>query len=398
MKLTDPRLYQARNLQDFRFRLGFVENSRERNTQEFLGELYKGADLESRLTSVLVMPDQLRTWLTDHSDWDGNVDFAPMRAMGARGTWIKAMEGTVRSRRYVDNTVRAKAEGLAVAPYHWLHQNAKVNAKLQAQEFWKFVQPYAGKLPPMVDFEWTNFAGQPANPSYLDLDIWVTEFTRISGIKPVWYSAGGYVNLWGRMPAALRAKFAGFVVANYGVLVPNMPLGFGLDDWDFWQFAASGNAEVISPNDAGKKEVDLIYSDLIHAVFDNKYGVLNPVPNPEPNGDPMNFELTVLALGLNVRAGAGIENPITAPSLRKDDKVFSNERVADSAGAWWYRVASVFRGGLNVPTTGNGWASSGATGGLMRLDNATAPEPTELPAYFTAHDAAGNALGRYNKE
>src|SRR5688572_29334243 len=107
MNITDPRLYQARTLQDFRFRLGFQENERSRNEREHSDVLYKGAPFQAKITAALVEPNYFLVWGTDHSGWDGNVDFGPMVKAGARFTFIKAQEGTVPTKYYVENTVRA---------------------------------------------------------------------------------------------------------------------------------------------------------------------------------------------------------------------------------------------------------------------------------------------------
>lgn len=378
MKLTDRRLYQAHNLQDFRFRLFYEENSRSQES------------LQRAVATALIEPNYFLVWGTDHSDWDGNVDFKVTKGLGSRYVFLKAMEGTVPSRFYVPNTLRAKDVGLLDAPYHWLHQNSKVNCKLQAQQFWDRTKPYVTKLPAMVDFEWTRYMQQPANPTYDDLRIWVTEYRRISGIKPLFYSASGYMNDLGKMPADLREMFGGFVVASYGSGLPSMPYGFGPMDWDFHQFASTGNAAVISPNDAGKKEVDLIYSILRPAEFDQKYGTVGPIPDPT-NEEEMPIYLKVtLANGLNLRSSAAVLSTndlgnTETTNLNANDIIEVDANLTTAGGYVWRLLRRWWRGSaeMQLPSSPSGqvWAAekpalAGATPYMVPTDPPS-PSPTE---------------------
>lgn len=371
MKLTDRRLYQARNLQDFRFRLFYEENERPER-------------LQRAIATALIEPNYFLVWGTDHSDWDGNVEFEVTKGLGSRFVFIKAMEGTVPSKYYIRNTLRAKEVGLLDAPYHWLHQNSKVNCKLQAQAFWERTKPFVSKLPAMVDFEWTKYMGQWANPTYNDLDIWVTEYTRLSGIKPLYYSAMGYMNDQGKMPLTLREKFIGFVVASYGSGLPAMPFGFGPMDWEFHQFASYGNAEIISPNDAGKKEVDLTYSILRPAEFDEKYGTVGPIPVPDPVGGTMFFKVTYASLNLRSSAAVLTTNDLgnsDNTNLKLHDIIETENTSVTQGGYTWRRVLRWWRANvekqLPVSPTGEVWAAekAGATGYYMVQTNFTPPTP-----------------------
>lgn len=263
-----------RNKEHIRFYYGFTENRRPRSTKSLL--------------SLLVEPDYSTVWGTDHSDWDGNVDFRTTKALGSRFVFIKAMEGTVASRYYVPNTLAAKATGLLAAPYHWLHKNSNVSCKLQALKVWERTSPYTTALPLMLDFEWTRYMGQQANPTYTDLDIFVTEYTRLSGVKPLLYSAAGYMNQFGKIPDWLLKKFSGLVIASYGGLT----LPIGITTYEFHQFTDEGDAEKISPNDAGKKEVDLIKFNGTVFQFTQRYGG-DPDDTPIPDDEePMTITYT----------------------------------------------------------------------------------------------------------
>lgn len=225
------------------------ENSRERN--RIMHSAVLGA------VTALSMPDFSRVWGVDISHWDGNVSLSVTRSLGASFVFIKGLDGTLSTRYFAENRQRALAAGLPHAPYQWLYRHANVSCTAQAQAMKSLLDSYPSVLPPVIDFEWTYWGGAQSNPSWSDLDIYVTELLRLGVRKPILYTAAGYANQFGRMPDALREKFSAFWFANYGVTSPALPQGF--TTWDFWQFSSNGDAAVVSPNDVGKKEVDLNY-------------------------------------------------------------------------------------------------------------------------------------------
>jgi lysozyme len=256
--------YLSKNADHIKFWLRFTENKRQRKTNSFLAALVS-------------QPDNSRVWGTDHSHWDGNVNFAITRARGASFTIIKCSEGTVPTRYYHENTVAARNAGLVVGAYHWLHRNSNVSCAAQAKVAWDRIKGYPNQLPLMVDFEWTRYNGMAANPSYIDLELFVDEFIRLSGRKPCMYSAPGYLSPLGAIPRRLRDKLAYIVIASYYVETPSYP------DWMFHQFTDLGDAESLAPTDSGKKETDLIYFKGDLSALYRLAGLSAP---PEPMPDP----------------------------------------------------------------------------------------------------------------
>lgn len=371
------------------------------NKQYLLNNLWFGENQRRRISphlvvaGLLVEPDYFRVWGTDHNGkWDGNVDFRPMVERGAKFTFLKCIDGTVASRLYYENRDRARALGLLTGPYGWLYRNANVSCKAQAQAYWERIKNEVIQLPPTIDFEWTKYLGVWSNPNYEDLRIYAEELVARSGRKAILYTAPGFISPLGAIPKVIMDLLEAIWIAQYGVMTPDY------NGWSFHQFSAAGNAKILSPNDAGKLEVDLNYCKDLQTLY-RLAG--EPQPKPDPEEDmPITYKLTVVTRALNIRAGAGVGFDITVPEgLKFGDVVESYERIKTSDGAWWYRIAKITRNGLPVPTAGNGWASAGSTGGYMRLDATIEPDPTpapSLPAYFTAHDAAGNVLARYNKQ
>src|SRR5688572_13839461 len=293
--------------------LWFGENHRR---PDQLRELW--AD-QQFITAAFVTPDYFRVWGTDHSGrWDGNVDFRPMVQQGAKFTFLKCIDGTVPSPLYYENRDRARSAGLLTGPYGWLYRDKDVSGRAQAQGYWDRIRTEKKQLPAVIDFEWTKYLGQWSNPTYSDLAINAEEFIRQSGYKPILYSNAGFMNPLGPIPRAIKELFEAIWLANYGVLIPMLPMG--ISDWDFHQFAATGDASVISPNDARKLEVDLNYCKDLQTLL-RLSGVTNlpPAPQPEPDpddgaGEPMpetikegTVSRTKLgtATTLQIRSGAG---------------------------------------------------------------------------------------------
>src|SRR3990167_10683985 len=216
------------NRQYWQHNFWYGSNERAQNVRR--QTQYKSREL--RLATVTwAEPDLSRVWGVDVSHWDGNVNFAVTKAAGASFAIIKSMDGTVPTRYWAENRQRALDAGLIVGDYCWLYPNKYVDCKAQARAVFERVRTVKRQLPLTVDFEWTTFAGQTANPNYTDLERFVTEFIRRSGYKPMLYSAAGYMNSRGWIPDALKAKFSALWIANYGVLVPQLPMGFS--SWDF---------------------------------------------------------------------------------------------------------------------------------------------------------------------
>jgi GH25 family lysozyme M1 (1,4-beta-N-acetylmuramidase) len=285
MKLTDRRLYQARNLEDFAFRYWVrdEDNRRRRN-----------ATREAALLAGdgFIAPDTNKIWGVDISHWDGNVNLSVTKDFGGDFVIIKAMDGTIPTRYWKENTARAIAAGLPNSSYAWLYPDNRINCTLQAQAYYNLIKDTPHSFPPVIDLEWTRYAGVQANPNYEDLRKWTAAFTRLSGVKPILYSAAGYMDMFGRMPDDLRAMFAGFHFASYGGLT--LPTGFS--SWDIHQFTASGDALALCPGDTNKKELDLNY--MTESFFDRYVRVIPPVTEP---GEIIMARYEATALGDNTR-------------------------------------------------------------------------------------------------
>lgn len=295
MKLTDRRLYQARNLEDLAFRWNFRdEDNRTRRSAARESVFYA--------TSGFIAPDTNRIWGVDVSGrWDGKVDFRVTADYGAKFAISKAVDGTIPTPYWKENNQSAYDAGLLNGSYAWLYPDNRINCTLQAQAYWELVKDSHLRIPPAVDFEWSRWNGQQANPNYNDLRKWLAAFIRFSGAKPILYTAAGYVNLFGAIPADILGMISGAWVASYGSFPPLLPKGISF--WDIWQFTANGDALALAPGNQGKRELDLNY--MTEAFYRQYFG---GDTEPPEEGQTMSQWYRVNTNKLNIRDGAGAQD------------------------------------------------------------------------------------------
>jgi lysozyme len=330
MNVLDKRLWQARSVDDFLFRLHFNEKdiSVRRNALREIAHLTGQA---------FITPDPKRIWGVDISHWDGLVNLQVTKEYGASFVIIKAMDGTILTKYYKENTAQAIAVGLLHAPYAWLYPDKCVSCEAQARAYHNLIKDVPVSLPPVLDFEWTHFNGQQANPNYTDLRKWLAAFIRLSGVKPILYTAAGYVSLFGAVPADILDMLAGEWVASYGGTVPSMPKGIA--KWDVWQFSANGDALKLCPGNQGKRELDLNY---MTDEFYQRYGVAQPPP-VEP-GETMKGKVIKLT---NIRQ-SNTQFSADMGDLLAGDLVEWTEEGTGSDGLVWIKLISATHNGAPV--------------------------------------------------
>lgn len=245
------------------------------------GEQSRRSTQERRAVFAFDYPDKGRVWGIDISSWDGNVELQKTKEYGAAFVFIKAMDGTVHSKFFPENRERAVAAKLFHAPYAWLYRDANVSCVAQARAYSELIKKYPSDLPPAIDFEWTRWLGKASNPTYKDLDLWVTEFLRLGNRKPLLYTAAGFADAYGRIPVSLKDKFEGLWVANFGVKNPQLPLGF--TTYLFHQQTDLGDAMTIAPNDRRKMELDINYFNGDVAALEKLAGKSFTPPPPAQN-------------------------------------------------------------------------------------------------------------------
>lgn len=368
------------SLNNFRF----GENDRSQNR----GIHLRAMPFEQRLLALtLVSPDVARVWGIDISLWDGNVDLAVTKSRGASFVFIKALDGTIQTKYFPENRARAIAADLPHGPYGWLYRDVNVRCAAQAQAYNDIVQRYPPVMPPVIDFEWTRYAGVQSNPDYTDLRKWVTEWLRLGNPKPLLYSAAGYMNPFGSIPADLKAMFHGIWIANYGVNNPAMPYGYAVNEWEFHQFTASGDATLIAPNDVNKKELDLNYFNGSGEVFEQRY--LGGT-TPPPDGGTME-EYKIVTAGLKIRTAppvGSVLGPDAGKVMLRDDLIHVS---AKDIASGWLRIAKWVKstGGDVYPPEAVQWWCSGLTSYVQFVRVISEPPPPDPEPEPPTSDIAG---------
>lgn len=171
-------------------------------------------------------------WGVDMSGyWNGIADWQVAADTGCKFAIIKAVDGTVITKNFYENAERAMKAGLVVGAYFWLYRNVRLSGNLQANAWWNAVKSLGLQIL-MIDFEWTWWGGALDNPSTNDLYGAAIPLEALSGMKPMIYSAPGYLAqyfnhdpMWAAYP---------FCIAHYGVLKPASVVPW-YQNWKMWQ-------------------------------------------------------------------------------------------------------------------------------------------------------------------
>jgi len=241
------------------------------------GENSRREAVTPSILTIYDYPDLARVWGNDTSHWDGVINQSVAKQAQTHFTFIKAIDGTLPTNYFTANRAGAIEQGFIVGAYGWLYPNNRVDCKAQALAYHNLLISQEVNLPPVIDFEWTNYGGAPANPNYTDLKIWGTEFNRLGNRtgarRPLLYSAAGYMNQFGQIPADVKALFSGLWIANYNKTAPTMPYGYGANEWIFWQWSNKGDQVNLAPSSLNKKELDLNYFNGTQAQLEALAGI-----------------------------------------------------------------------------------------------------------------------------
>lgn len=287
-------------------------------------------------------PDPARVWGNDTSHWDGVINQAVAKQVGTHFTFIKAIDGTLQVNYFVENRANAIQQNIIVGAYAWLYPNNRADCKAQAQAYHNILTAYPVNLPPVIDFERYGVM----LPNYSDLKIWATEFNRLGNRtgnqRPLLYSSSGYMNQFGQIPADVKALFCGIGIANYTTrAAPAMPIGYGANEWLFWQWSSTGDQANLAPSSLNKLELDLNYFNGTQEQLLQLCGAVTP----PPIGDEMKYYNIVGTL--NIRAGTSTATADIG-DLFYGDKVEIAEVVQVSASDKWGKLAKITRANGSV--------------------------------------------------
>ncbi len=163
----------------------------------------------------------------DVSYYQGNINFAQVKASGHEFAIARTSDGTFQDPKFATYYADIKAAGMIRGSYHFFR--ASEDPIAQADAMLAKIGPLGvGDLPPVLDVEVTD--GQSGSTVANGVVAWVNHVAAKIGRKPMVYTAPYF---WGSIGAP--AVNAVLWVANWQINCPNMPNGFS--GWDFWQWA-----------------------------------------------------------------------------------------------------------------------------------------------------------------
>ncbi len=175
----------------------------------------------------------------DVSHYQGDIDWAKVKAAGTSFAYAKAAEGNSSGdSKFAQNWDGMKQSGILRGAYDFYVVGD--DPQTQAQNFMNRVTLEAGDLPPMVDIE-TEKAGAESDASLIaDLHAYLKTLSAHYGVDPIIYTGPSFWN------AHLDGSFSGYPlwVAEYGVSQPKSVTGWTF--WTMWQYSQSGSVDGIS--------------------------------------------------------------------------------------------------------------------------------------------------------
>ncbi|MER8829311.1 glycoside hydrolase family 25 protein [Mesorhizobium sp. M0938] len=198
-------------------------------------------------------PRHLAVHGVDVSRWQGNVDWAKLRAQGANFAYIKATDGGDHlDPMFRKNWRNADAAGLKRGAYHFFYWCRTAGS--QADWFIRNVPRVEGALPPVIDVEWNGESRckrRPSRQKVLEkMQVFMDKLERHYGQRPIIYTAPDFYrdNLKGAFPDYpfwLRA-----VAQHPSKVYPGRK-------WVFWQYSGSG----LSHGVKGRIDLNVFHGD-----------------------------------------------------------------------------------------------------------------------------------------
>ena len=196
----------------------------------------------------------------DTSHWNGQIDWARVRAAGQRFCFQKATEGNYyQDDTFATNWQGCKANGILRGAYHFY--KPEIDPREQARYFVQYTQQQeTGELPPVLDMEVTTrkimgFNQTVPRPEFIaGVEAFLQELENLTGKRAIIYSNWDILNNDFLIPAGTPPLWANSYflwVAQYpnpGVVqeTPLMPAGWSR--WTIWQYSKTGRVDGINGN------------------------------------------------------------------------------------------------------------------------------------------------------
>ena len=181
----------------------------------------------------------------DVSDWQGQIDWAKVKADGIVGAIIRYGDGNVLDKRFAENMKNAKAAGLHIGSYIFSRAKTKAEAEAEATRLFSACKPYDPDMPLYIDLEAKGLE-KCAN---------VVAQAFLIKMKALGGRGGVYANLnwWNNYLADTAKNYSSnpFWIAQYNDTMDYKPS----DRMGMWQYTSSGSVDGIK----GKVDMDKCY-------------------------------------------------------------------------------------------------------------------------------------------
>ncbi len=196
-----------------------------------------GTQTAPATTTAIAPDDSARLPGIDVSHYQGDVDWAKVKAAGISFAYAKASDGlTYVDPKYVRNIEAATKAGIAIGAYHFYEP--KDDPVAQAKHFVQTARVGSGSLPPVLDVERTPGKNDPATIAE-GAKQWLEYVEQATGCRPVVYASPSYYQ-----------TYLGIAFNKYPLWLAEYSsktrLPRGVTAWQMWQHSQKGRIDGVS--------------------------------------------------------------------------------------------------------------------------------------------------------
>lgn len=259
------KVYVKDSYSNSKLRNGWI--SYEENMKNDVVRVWVGKLPEEKKTE-----DKPKTYkVIDVSDWQGEIDWAKVKADGIVGAIIRYADGTTLDKRFAENMLNAKKAGLHIGSYIFSRAKTKAEAEKEAERLFNASRDYDVDMPLYIDLEVSSLSKYANTVA----QAFISKINALGG-KP-----GVYANLnwWNNyLKETAKLSFAMWL-AQYNDTMDYEPKSYV----GMWQYSSSGKVNGIS----GNVDMDTLYvpywetapklprktvEELAHEVLDGVWG------------------------------------------------------------------------------------------------------------------------------